>query len=319
MSDQDRHAAIVVVNFGSHEMLRDALHCPELPSTVGRISVVIVDNYSSEAERAAVSELCLERSWHLVLKDDNAGFGGGMNAGVEAARMLGADSAVLLNPDAVVSDEAIAQLIRATRGAPDTVWAPTISRSDGRLAFAGGTLNLTRGTLSSRGLPAVARDASAVEPVEPWLSGACLALSLTLWDALGGFDPDYFMYWEDVDLTVRAHRSGARLSLIAAGIVHDPGGTQRALAGPAKSPLYVRYNCRNRLVFAAKLLPPAARRRWSAYAPNFAVEVVLRSGRRALVRRPSLIAAAVLGTIEGLLYVMRHSGQGPEVRPRRQR
>jgi GT2 family glycosyltransferase len=37
-----------------------------------------------------------------------------------------------------------------------------------------------------------------------WLTGACLAVSKQVWQATGGFDPDYFLYWEDVDYSQRA-------------------------------------------------------------------------------------------------------------------
>ena len=41
-----------------------------------------------------------------------------------------------------------------------------------------------------------------------WLTGACLAVSKRVWQATGGFDPDYFLYWEDVDYSQRAKAVG---------------------------------------------------------------------------------------------------------------
>lgn len=306
MNDLDLLAAVVVVNYGSHRLLRSQWTGLTVPDGDGTVAVIVVDNFSTEDERTAISELCRQRTWHLVLLDENRGFGGGMNAGVARARTLGADTVVLVNPDASISDEALLRLVRAARDAPGTIWAPTISRSDGRIAFAGGSLDLNRGTLTFRGFPAVPEDGAAKHRWEPWLSGACLAMSLTLWERVGGFDDDYFMYWEDVDLTVRAHRLGAQLRVLDTDIVHDPGGTQVTTTGSAKSPLYVRYNCRNRLVFAVKLLEPTRRRRWVLESPSFARAVALRSGRRALLRSPSLIAAAVIGTLQGVGYLVRH-------------
>jgi GT2 family glycosyltransferase len=115
------------------------------------------------------------------------------------------------------------------------------------------------------------------------------------------------MYWEDVDFSVRAHRSGALLSLLTeVTVTHDSGGTQRSTSQPlSKSPLYMRYNCRNRLVMAAKLIDPAWHRSWLIRTPSYAREVALRSGRRALLRRPSLVLAAFVGTLEGLIYWIR--------------
>jgi GT2 family glycosyltransferase len=289
-------AAVVVVNYGSHELLADGLLNTALPESV---LGVVVDNFFTAAERTAIAELCERAGWEAVLSAENGGFGGGMNAGVARAASLGVHTLLLINPDAVVSTEAIDRLIRAAEESPDTIWTPIIRLSDGRPAFGGGTVDLARGTLSARTLPG-----PDDRNVAPWLSGACMALSMTLWQRIGGFDHDYFMYWEDVDFSVRAHRSGARLSMLGDVVVtHDPGGTQRSTSQPsAKSPLYVRYNCRNRLVFAAKLVDPAWHRSWILRAPGYAREVSLRSGRRALLRRPSLIAAAFSGTLQGLVF-----------------
>jgi len=297
-------AAVVVVNYGSNELLADGLLSTALPESV---LGVVVDNYSTAAERTAIAGLCERAGWQAVLSADNQGFGGGMNAGVARAASLGVDTLLLINPDAVISTEAIDRLIRAAEQSPDTIWTPIIRLSDGRTAFAGGTVDLVRGTLSSRTLPDPAE-----RDLVPWLSGACMALSMALWQRIGGFDHDYFMYWEDVDFSVRAHRTGARLAMLGDVVVtHDPGGTQRSTSQPsAKSPLYVRYNCRNRLVFAAKLVDPARHRAWILQAPGYAREVSLRSGRRALLRRPSLIAAALSGTLQGLLFWGRSALRG---------
>ena len=297
--DARSRAAVVVVNYGSHELLAEGLMNAELPrSVVG----IVVDNYSTAAERTAVKDLCERTGWEVVLRADNDGFGGGMNAGVARAAALAAETLLLVNPDAVLSADAIAQLIRAAEDHPDTIWTPTIRRSDGRTAFAGGTVDLVRGTLSARVLADTDRP-----DVVPWLSGACMALSMAVWKQTGEFDHDYFMYWEDVDFSVRAHRAGARLSMLSDVVMtHDPGGTQRPTSHPsAKSPLYVRCNCRNRLVFAAKLVDPAWHRSWILGTPGYAREVALRSGRRALLNQPALIAAAVHGSLQGLVFLAR--------------
>ena len=133
-----------------------------------------------------------------------------------------------------------------------------------------------------------------------WLSGACLAICASFWQQLGGFAPGYFMYWEDVDLSFRVQKAGGSLLLAQdIRVEHDAGGTQGG--STAKSWLFTYYNCRNRLVFAARNLTGRQQLVW-----------VLTSGaelRRAIGRAnmPDLgsrltraLPPAVLGTAAGL-------------------
>jgi hypothetical protein len=77
------------------------------------------------------------------------------------------------------------------------------------------------------------------------------------------------------------------------------GGTQ---SGTGKSPVYVRYNCRNRLLFAARNLEPHDVRTWLRRTPAYALEVVQRGGRRALLhpRALPLLWAALAGSLAGV-------------------
>jgi len=119
-----------------------------------------------------------------------------------------------------------------------------------------GTVRLDGVPLAELGRPERAQRLALVpqEPrTPPWLSGACFAMHRDLWTTVAGFDDDYFLYWEDVDLSYRVVKAGGRLAvrqdLVA---VHDVGGTQHDVTQRAKSSTYYYYSCRNRLVFAAK-------------------------------------------------------------------
>lgn len=125
-----------------------------------------------------------------------------------------------------------------------------------------------------------------------------------LWEELGGFDEEYFLYWEDVDLSVRATRIGAALIVeTGATAVHDEGGTQHG--HEQKSDLYYYFNIRNRLLFAARNLPPADIRRWLRSTPAESWQILLRGGRRQFLRRTGPWRAALRGTRDGRRYARR--------------
>lgn len=133
------------------------------------------------------------------------------------------------------------------------------------------------------------------------MSGACLWITREVWELTGGFDDDYFLYWEDVDFSRRVVEGGGSLALVEdASAVHDEGGTQRAdhEASRAKSEGYYYYNIRNRMLFAVRHLDEAAVQRWRRSIPRTAREVILRGGRRQLIQSAAPIRAYLRGVRE---------------------
>jgi GT2 family glycosyltransferase len=288
---------IVVVNYGSSSLLETNLGRMDLDAR--SVEVVVVDNHSTEAERVAVQRLARERGWTLVPLSDNRGFGPGVNAGIAAARARGCECYLVLNPDAHVGPEVLAELWRTVTEQPLALVSPRIVASDGSTFFRGAELSLLDGRI--RGW---AEDGSRRLPPgvgEDWVSGACLVVHDDLLQRLGGLAPQYFLYWEDLDLSHRCLQAGGslvvRTDLVA---VHDAGGTQGVQRGRAKSALYYRYNCRNRLVFAAAHLPRRRIVRWMVATPAVSREILLRGGRRQLLADPTLLWAAARGTVAGL-------------------
>ena len=153
-----------------------------------------------------------------------------------------------------------------------------------------------------------------------WLSGACFAVHRGLWERLGGMDGDYFLYWEDVDLSLRAQRHGARLVLVDdIVVVHEVGGTQQQQAS-GKSSLYYFYNCRNRLVLAAKLLTLRQLVAWILTTPPEVRRVITRGAPSRRDRYGRALLAALRGCLAGLWWALRHRSTGrparflPEIR-----
>ena len=124
--------AIIVVNYGSHALIEKNLaefrHDPARP-------VIVVDNYSSEGERATVSEVCAAAGWHLVASADNGGFGRGCNLGARRARELNASSLVFLNPDATMTASVVDELAALVMEDRKLMVSPRIVDSSGAVVF----------------------------------------------------------------------------------------------------------------------------------------------------------------------------------------
>lgn len=296
--------AVVVVNFGAHDLLISNL-LPLARSWPG-LRIVVVDNYSSVEEAARVQLLASAEGWRAVMSSTNVGFGAGTNRGVGVAIAEGAARILLLNPDAWIERGSVEKLDAVVRVDLSAVVMPTILNPDGSLHFAGADLLLDSGDMrSSRRRPQ-----QHVDRYVPWLSAACLMTSAELWTRVGGFDEGYFLYWEDVDLSVRAQSAGGRLVVLdEATAVHSEGSTHRDSrrnpAEAAKSSTYYYYNTRNRLVFAAKNLDRQDQRRWLRRSLPAGYRILSRGGRRQFLRPWGPVKAAASGTLAGSIALSR--------------
>lgn len=293
--------AVLVVSYGSADLLRETLARSVPDSQAHRPLVIVVENDTRRAARDRIREVGATHGWQVLEAEANLGFGGGCNLAAQHALQAGCDVLVLLNPDLTLEPVGLERLAARVRQDADVVVAPTIQRPDGTAYARGRTLlRLDRGEMLSE----ARRDEVPAEvPVMPWLSGAALAMSADLWRRSGGFDPRYFLYWEDVDLARRLHRAGGRLEIEGSVLaVHDEGATHRTSgAGRAKSETYYYYSIRNRLLFARQWLTPTWRRRWVLLSPVTAWAVLLQGGRRQLVHSAAPWRALVRGLWDGAL------------------
>lgn len=286
--------ALIVVNYGSAHLLAKNLAGLELAGLGGRI--VVVDNYSSGPEREAVQKLATSGDWTLLALEGNLGFGAGVNAGARAAFADGAVAMAVLNPDAHIETTDLMHLVSAVLADSMLMVSPVMKTSGGSIWFDGMELYTDTGTVASR-----RRRVPPAGPHEPWLSGACFAVSRALWEHVGGFDEDYFLYWEDVDLCRRVADSGARLAVLDhVAAVHDAGGTQVRIGGAGtKSETFYYYNIRNRLLYAAKHMHGKQLRRWILATPRVSCEILLAGGRRVLLSSTVPLRAYVRGIVDG--------------------
>jgi GT2 family glycosyltransferase len=286
--------AVVVVNYGSSELLAQNLvtTAAGLPGT----PVLVFDNWSSAAERAAVEELAALHGWTVLASPANLGFGEAVNQAAARAFADGMDAVLVLNPDATVDADSVARLRSAAEAEPMTLPTPVIRTSAGDVWFRGADLYLEDG--ETRGV--AHRPAHPDADVVPWITGACCVLTRQVFEATAGFDPEYFLYWEDVDLSWRASRAGVALRVLEDAVaVHDAGGTQHSTGRRGKSRVYYFYNTRNRLLFAAKNLDRSSVRRWLLATPRAAWRILMRGGRRQLVSDPGVVWAVVGGSLSG--------------------
>lgn len=288
---------VIVVNFGSHEIVEANL-CRSLGDQFPG-QVIVVDNFSSAHEREAIEVVCSRHGWSLVPVPTNEGFGGGNNRGAALAISRGATELLMLNPDAWLDLETLGRLLEQVQADRQLQLAPVVLRPDGSLFSAEVDLHLHRGEMLATRKRAPDADLSRIHT---WVSGACFVVSVDLWKRLDGFDENYFLYWEDVDLSRRVVQLGGSVRVDPQlSAVHDEGTTHRATGEQrAKSPIYYYYNCRNRLLYAAKFLSRRAGIRWVMSTPRVSYRILLQGGKRQLINPRRNLWPALRGSFDGI-------------------
>jgi len=208
--------SVLIVAWNSRSELARTL--PALLAELGEgDELIVVDNDSPDDSAAVVHELAPAAK--LVRMGRNAGFAGGCNAG--AAEASG-DLLVILNPDAAPLPgwgEAIRLPWREGRGW--AAWQALVAQAVGtQINSAGNPVHFTGIVWAGRhGEPIAAANEPAAVPV---LSGACLAIPLATWRRVGGFAERFFMYHEDVDLSIRLRLAGGTVGIEPRAVVeHD--------------------------------------------------------------------------------------------------
>jgi GT2 family glycosyltransferase len=208
--------SVLIVAWNSREELGRTLPAL-LPELSEGDELIVVDNDSGDGTAEAVAELAPGAG--LVQTGRNAGFAAGCNAGAAAA---GGDLLVILNPDAAPLP-GFGEAIRRpwAEGREWAAWQALVADEGAtRINSAGNPIHFT-GIVWAGGHGRPIGEAPPAGEV-PVLSGACLAIPRRTWEETGGFPERFFLYHEDVDLSLRLRLRGGTLGIEPAAVVdHD--------------------------------------------------------------------------------------------------
>jgi GT2 family glycosyltransferase len=188
-----------------------------LPELGDGDELIVVENKPGDGSAEVVRELAPAAK--LVRPGRNTGFTGGCNAGAETAS---GELLVILNPDAAPRPGFGAAIRRPwTEERGWGAWQALVADGEGRrINSAGNPLHFTGITWAGGHGRSLAQAPDAGEVAIA--SGACLAIPLRDWRALGGFPEEFFLYHEDVDLSVRLRAAGHAVGIEPTAVVaHD--------------------------------------------------------------------------------------------------
>jgi N-acetylglucosaminyl-diphospho-decaprenol L-rhamnosyltransferase len=190
--------AVIVVTHESTGVLPATLRTL-VPQLRDDDELVVVDCDSRDDPGGLLRELA--PAARLIELGENRGFAGGALVG---ARESSAPLLLFLNPDAVPQPGCLDALRAAAEAQPRWgAWQPLVTLPGGTLVNARGGVThfLGFGWAGGHGEPV---ESVPTQPFEvPFASGAALAVRRSAWDSVGGIEAAYFMYGEDLDLSLR--------------------------------------------------------------------------------------------------------------------
>jgi len=221
---------VVAVTYSPGASLRSFLDTLR-EATVGPLDVVLADNGSTDGvpERTAAEN----RDVRLLRTGGNVGYGAAVNAGLADVHT---GWALVANPDVRFEPGSVDELLAVARRWPRAATVGPAIRSPEKELYP-----------SARDLPSLSTGIGHallgwIWPANPWtaryrreresprertagwLSGSCLLVDLEAFHSVGGFDPGYFMYFEDVDLGARLGERGWLHVYAPSAVVEHEGG-----------------------------------------------------------------------------------------------
>jgi GT2 family glycosyltransferase len=282
------HVAVVILHWGLPEVTLRCLQSLARAVFPGRKTLLLVDNTRCLDHALAGVAAPLEVEVHRP--DRNLGFASGCAWGIARAMEHGADYILLLNNDVIVEPSFLEALLRAADQSRDAgLWCPQIL-SPRKLWYAGGTFSLWSG------IPVQERPKRAAplrgQPREvDYATGCAMLIDAAVVNAIGSFEPEFFMYCEDLDFSLRARRAGFKILLVPASLVHHAVTDETERVS-----LRIYYSTRNLLEVMRR---HAAWYQWPGFSLSFLVRWVgfftlLACARR----RPAFIRALASGTVD---------------------
>lgn len=253
----DKLISIVIVNYKVPGYLRDAIRSVQDAELAEQAEILVVDNASGDNSKELITSEFKNVNW-IQLKS-NVGFGKACNIGVQSSS---GKYVLLLNPDTVIAKDTLKVAVDFMQSHPKAgLMGPKILNQDGSLqascrrGFVTPLVAFYYFTGLSRIFPKskhfaryhltyMDENESAVVDA---VSGSFMFIRRTLFDQLHGFDEQFFMYGEDIDLCWRVREKGYEVWYHPlTQIIHRKGQSS------ARSPLRSRFAFYEAMVIFSK-------------------------------------------------------------------
>ncbi|NCB26475.1 MAG: glycosyltransferase family 2 protein [Bacteroidia bacterium] len=227
INSSETRVTTVIVTYESRDTIGEALDALDSACRSGFAKCVVVDNASADGTAKFVET---HYPWvTLIAGEQNIGYGRGCNLGLTRVQT---PYVVFMNPDVQVNQDALHHLVRFAADHPLAgVIGPAIKRQAGDYQCADclpTPKTILRQAVGLQGVQPQVIQPGAQAFRTNWVCGAVMFASVELMRRLGGFDPRFFLYFEETDLCLRVARAGFEVwALPAAETGHASNASAR--------------------------------------------------------------------------------------------
>ena len=208
-----RSVNLFVLNWNGRDLTLDCLSSLE-KITYPNVKVYVIDNGSSDNSVTAIRNQFSD--YEIIELPENYGFSRGNNAGFELVKQK-ADYTIFLNNDTIVDPNFVEPLINAMESNSTVKQStPKIFYADNldSIWFGGGKVNLWAGWIRHLGIRQKDSMQFSFNRNVDYATGCCVCMRTVDFESIGMFDESFFMYGEDVDLSLRFRKQGGQILFV---------------------------------------------------------------------------------------------------------
>ncbi|AUI51859.1 glycosyltransferase family 2 protein [Arthrobacter crystallopoietes] len=211
-----RDFTVVTVTYNSSHIIGDFIEKMGFENG-SDTRLIIVDSGSDPEDARRTKAIADQYGAEFILSRENIGYGAGSNIG---ARLAKSDWLLFINPDVAISlDQCAALVTHAQDGGVDCL-GPRVLDTNGRLKISWGRTITPPWRTRPSGISSHRNGLSITETI----SGCCMAIRRDVFDRLNGFDENFFLFCEEMDLHRRLNDVGGVVALTDKVEVITPGG-----------------------------------------------------------------------------------------------
>ena len=247
-----KRVSVIIVSYNVRSYLAHAIDAI-IRSDYKNIEIIVVDNNSYDGTCEYLEENFA--SINVISNDVNVGFGRAVNQG---AKIASGDYYLILNPDTIIEEDTVSLLVKHLADNKEVgMVGPKILNADGTLQ-----LSCKRSFPTLRvALPKIL-GLDRIFPKSKWagkynltyldpnknhsvdaISGSCMLIRAAIYNSLKGFDEDFFMFGEDLDLCARVWKSGNEVHYVSkTKIIHYKGESVKTAPYDSREAFYHSMN-----------------------------------------------------------------------------